>query len=41
MFKGVKNIIMYGVGFEPTKLSLPELESGPLDQLGHPYIIIF
>lgn len=29
---------MHGVGFEPTRSKPLELESNPLDQLGHPCI---
>ena len=34
----VKTILMRGVGFEPTQLTLTDLKTVPLDQLGHPRV---
>ena len=36
MFDNQNEMMVQGVGFEPTKLYAPELKSGPFDQLGYP-----
>jgi hypothetical protein len=34
VYNSIKNILLYGVGFEPTHLSIVDLESTPLNRSG-------